>query len=238
MCTAQSWLTRIPSRRGVGPRSSMSSDRTRRCRAGLILRATTQTRDVSGWGDPRLRVSINLHGAPALALREIGSYRQDLIVGASLTGGLRSASTTSSKLSTSVRHRWSVKPEIGLSKATRSVDTGADRRRAVLAATMTSSRTGRANRIRSIPCREAGSGPFPRRVARALRDAFHGRAHDCGRRARRGLQENSRIGLTFSMPLTRNNSLKLYANTGVSTRAGSDFDAVGLAWQYRWGGGL
>ena len=52
------------------------------------------------------------------------------------------------------------------------------------------------------------------------------------------LQENSRIGLTFSMPITRNHSLKLYANTGVSTRAGSDFDAVGVAWQYRWGGGL
>ena len=45
----------------------------------------TQTRDVSGWNDPRLRFSINLHGAPALTLRDIRSYRQRLIVGASLT---------------------------------------------------------------------------------------------------------------------------------------------------------
>ena len=28
------------------------------------------------------------------------------------------------------------------------------------------------------------------------------------------------------------------ASTGVSTRTGSDSDAVGIAWQYRWGGGL
>jgi hypothetical protein len=38
--------------------------------------------------------------------------------------------------------------------------------------------------------------------------------------------------------VTRYNSLKLYASTGASTRTGSDFDAVGIAWQYRWGGGF
>jgi hypothetical protein len=30
----------------------------------------------------------------------------------------------------------------------------------------------------------------------------------------------------------------MYANTGIATRIGSDFDAIGLAWQHRWGGGL
>ena len=51
-------------------------------------------------------------------------------------------------------------------------------------------------------------------------------------------KDNSRIGLTFTLPINRNNSVKLYANTGVSTRTGADFDALGIAWQYRWGGGL
>jgi hypothetical protein len=32
--------------------------------------------------------------------------------------------------------------------------------------------------------------------------------------------------------------MKVYANSGVSTRTGADFDAFGIAWQYRWGGGL
>jgi hypothetical protein len=52
------------------------------------------------------------------------------------------------------------------------------------------------------------------------------------------LQKNWRVGLTVALPINRHNSLKLYASTGVFTRTGSDFDTVGVAWQYRWGGGL
>jgi hypothetical protein len=52
------------------------------------------------------------------------------------------------------------------------------------------------------------------------------------------LQKNLRVGLTVSLPVNRHNSLKLYASTGIFTRTGSDFDTGGVAWQYRWGGGL
>jgi len=52
------------------------------------------------------------------------------------------------------------------------------------------------------------------------------------------LQENSRLGATLALPVNKNHSVKLYASTGVSTRTGSDFNTYGLAWQYRWGGGL
>jgi len=41
-------------------------------------------RIVDGLADPRVRLSINLYGAPALTLEEFRDYRQDLIVGASL----------------------------------------------------------------------------------------------------------------------------------------------------------
>jgi hypothetical protein len=30
----------------------------------------------------------------------------------------------------------------------------------------------------------------------------------------------------------------LYSSSGVQTRTGGDFTLVGIAWQYRWGGGL
>lgn len=49
------------------------------------------------------------------------------------------------------------------------------------------------------------------------------------------LQENSRLGFTLGLPLGIHQALKFHANTGVSTRTGSDFDAIGFAWQYRWG---
>ncbi len=36
----------------------------------------------------------------------------------------------------------------------------------------------------------------------------------------------------------RENSIKLYASNGVSARTGDNYDLIGLAWQYRWAGGL
>ena len=33
-------------------------------------------------------------------------------------------------------------------------------------------------------------------------------------------------------------SIKLYGSTGIYSRTDNDFWAVGIAWQYRWGGGL
>jgi hypothetical protein len=52
------------------------------------------------------------------------------------------------------------------------------------------------------------------------------------------LQQNWRFGATWALPVDRNNSVKLYASSGVAARTGNDYDLVGVAWQYRWGGGL
>ena len=52
------------------------------------------------------------------------------------------------------------------------------------------------------------------------------------------LENNSRIGATLALPVNRNNSIKLYASTGIHTSVGNDYDLVGSVWQYRWGGGL
>lgn len=46
------------------------------------------------------------------------------------------------------------------------------------------------------------------------------------------------MGVIAAYPVDRRNSIKLNATTGVSTRTGGDFDAFGVAWQYRWGEGL
>jgi hypothetical protein len=52
------------------------------------------------------------------------------------------------------------------------------------------------------------------------------------------LQSNTRTGLTLALPVDRYNSVKIYGSTGTSSRTGSDFNAVGVAWQYRWGEGF
>jgi hypothetical protein len=38
--------------------------------------------------------------------------------------------------------------------------------------------------------------------------------------------------------VSHHQSIKLHGSTGVYNRTANDFWAVGIAWQYRWGGGL
>ena len=49
---------------------------------------------------------------------------------------------------------------------------------------------------------------------------------------------NSRLGLTVAVPIDRYYSIKFNASSGISTRTGTNFDTVGLVLQYRWGAGL
>jgi len=48
------------------------------------LLGQTHTREVSGLGDPRLRFSMLLYGAPALSLEDFRDYKPDVIIGTGL----------------------------------------------------------------------------------------------------------------------------------------------------------
>ena len=198
-----------------------------------------QTRDVDGWGDPRVRFSINLHGAPALSLREMSGYRQDLIVGASLTAWVPVGQYDDQRLVNIGTHRWSIKPELGISKAF-----GPWITEVIGAAQLYQDNDdffGGHTREQEAVYSVQGGGIRTFRSGAWL--ALFATYFSGGRTTVDGVRgsdfrDNSRIGLTLALPINRNNSVKLYANTGVSTRTGSDFDALGIAWQYRWGGGL
>ena len=43
-----------------------------------------------------------------------------------------------------------------------------------------------------------------------------------------------RFGLTYALPLAENHSLKFTAVSGIRIERGPDFDAFGIAYQYRW----
>lgn len=196
-------------------------------------------RDVSGFGDPRFRFTVNFYGAPALSLKEFGSYRQDLIVGASLQVSAPWGQYDSEKLVNIGTNRWWVKPELGVSKAWGSWITE-------LAAGVTfysdnkdffGGKTREQDPIYSVQAHLIYNLPS------GIWLAVDGTYYTGGRTTVDGvagddLQKNSRAGVTVTFPVDRRNSIKLNASTGVSTRTGGDFNAVGAAWQYRWGGGL
>ena len=74
-------------------------------------------RFVYGFGDPTIRFSINFIGAPALTMKEFASYKQNLIVGASLRIGIPLGQYDDTKILNIGSNRWSFKPELGFSKA-------------------------------------------------------------------------------------------------------------------------
>ena len=81
------------------------------------LAGQPQQREISGLGDARFRFSVNFFGAPAFSLKEFANYRQDTIVGASLELTVPSGQYDPNKLVNNATNRWSIKPELGISKA-------------------------------------------------------------------------------------------------------------------------
>jgi hypothetical protein len=86
-------------------------------------------------------------------------------------------------------------------------------------------------------------GHVVRNLARGYWIAFDATHYSGGRTQIDGVQgrdrqSNERIGATLSVPVNRKQSVKINFSSGVSTRTGTDFDTVGVVWQYRWGAGL
>jgi hypothetical protein len=74
-------------------------------------------RSVNGLTDITVRANINFYGAPAMALKEFRSYHQDLILGATFTVAAPIGQYDPSRLVNLGTNRWSVRPELGASKA-------------------------------------------------------------------------------------------------------------------------
>lgn len=60
--------------------------------------------------------------------------------------------------------------------------------------------------------------------------------YDNGAVERNDLQSKARYDGTFSLPVTRQHSVKLLYSSSLMTRSGSDFNAFGVAYPFAWGG--
>jgi hypothetical protein len=198
-----------------------------------------QTREVSGLADPRLRISVNFFGAPALSVQEFAGYRQDLIIGASFQVMPPMGQYESSRLVNIGTNRWAFKTELGISKAwnawTLEVAPGV---------TMYTDNTDFLNggTLEQEPLYTL-QGHLVHSFRTGIWAALDAIYYTGGRTTANGVagdtrQENTRLGATVALPIDRHNSIKLYGSTGTYSRTGSDFDAIGVAWQYRWGGGF
>jgi len=196
-------------------------------------------REVNGFADPQFRISWNFLGALALTLKEFKDYRQDWVVGTSLKVTAPLGQYDSDKLLNIGMNRWAFKPELGVSKRM-----GSFLLEGSGAATLYTANTdflGGQTREQDPVYSVQGHIVylFKNKIWLALDATYYagGQAFNDG--VEQGdIQQNSRLGATLALPVNKNHSVKLYASSGVSTRTGTNFDTVGAAWQYRWGGGL
>jgi len=203
------------------------------------LNGVPQSRVVDGFADPRVGFTINLYGAPALSLKEFASYHQNVIIGASVAVSAPFGQYDGDRLVNIGSNRWSLKSEIGTSWAVRrwilELDVGAT--------IYQDNDDFFGGQKREQDPVYAAQGhviySFKSGVWAALDSTYYtgGQAELDGVESGSELK-NSRAGLTLVFPINRRNSLKLYASSGISVRTGTDFDIGGIAWQYRWGGGI
>jgi len=193
------------------------------------------TRDVQGMGDTKARISFNIFGAPALTLQEFASYKPDTVLGVSLQATIPTGQYDSSKLVNISAHRWAIKPGIGISKTIKdlTLEFSADAEFYSSNDDFFGGITRRQDPIYSTQVHVLYK--FQRAIWLGIGANYYwgGEYFNDGIGADNALR-NTRIGATFAIPINKQQSIKLYGNKGVNTRYGTDFDAIGISWQYIW----
>jgi hypothetical protein len=196
-------------------------------------------RSITGFGDPMVRFTLNLFGAPALSLRDFMSYRQKTIVGLSFQITAPFGQYDPSRLGNIGTNRWIFKPEIGISHATGRWNLEASTAMNFYSANdnFLGGNTQKQDPILSIQGHAIYNFQSGAWTALDLTYYNGGRTAVNGTE-RNDLQTNWRVGVTLSLPVNRRHSIKFYGSTGLYTRTGTKFNLFGAAWQYRWGGGV
>jgi hypothetical protein len=197
------------------------------------VHAQSQRQEIGGLVDPRFKLSVGLIGMPALTLSEFARAPRRTSVGASVTVVPPWGQYTSSQLVNLGYNRWAIKPEIGISKpwgrwtlegsgglwlftANRSYYPGhvLKRQDPVLA------------------LQGHASYSLPHRSWLAINGTwFAGGQTRVDRALSPDLQRNTRVGMTLSIPIVGQQSVKFAYSIGATTRRGSDFNTFNATWQ-------
>ena len=196
-------------------------------------------RNICGLGDVKARFSVNFVGAPALSLKEFTSYKQDFLMGVSLQVTAPTGQYDEVALVNISAHRWAMKPSIGMSKsiANFTLELAADIEFYTINHDSYAGSSRKQEPVYSAQIH--GIYNFIPGLWLGLDVNYYGG----GKNTVNGVEKddalnNSRYGVTLAVPINRYNSIKVYGNSGIFARTGTDFTLLGAAWQYRFGAGL
>ncbi len=211
---------------------------------GTVIGAETEIYR-SGLFDSVFRFSVNLKGAPAMALPEFVKWRQKTLIGVSVKVTAPTGQYDPTKLINLGANRWAFKPELGLSR--RWGHWVLDAYAAVWFFTKNPDFFSRNQYVSGT--HEQTQAPIPAVEAHLSYDfrprlwvSFDANFWRGGRTSLDGvenpatLQKASRIGVTASFPIARRQQIKVGYADGAYVRFGGDYKIASVAWQYSWVG--
>jgi len=188
-----------------------------------------------GLGDPRVRLAMNLYGAPAMTPAEFVKYEQRRILGVSLTVAPPLGQYDSEKVINLGTHRWSIKPEIGFSGTVGSWVME------LMAGVwvFTDNEEFRGTHTRTQAPIVATQAHLTYKFTRTRWLAADANFYTGGRTSIDGdqnldLQKNSRIGATFSSAIGPRQAIRMAVSRGAYTTIGADFTTIAVSYSYAW----
>ena len=184
--------------------------------------------------DPKARFTWNFYGAEALKLEDFGQWDRGLVIGGSLQVTIPAGTYDSDNLINAGANRWMIRPGLGMSYRT-----GPWHFDLVGSARFFEDNDDffGGNYVEQAPLYSL-QGHVIYNLERGTWLSVNANFFRGGKTTQNGrhvddLQENSRLGVTYSKPITRHHTVTLFYNTGVVTRVGNEFDTWGASWLYR-----
>jgi len=187
----------------------------------------------NGFGDMRIRLGINILGSPALEKKDFTQFEQKTIFGISVVASVPTGLYYSDKRINIGANRWGFKPEVGVSKRFKHVY-----------AEVYSGVWFYTSNDEFLIDKDLQQDPvlsFQAHASYFFKNQmwigfninwFSGGKIIVDDLPAGSVINSSRIGLTWSVPVARMQSVKLQMNTGTFKDIGLNYDSVSLAYQY------
>jgi hypothetical protein len=189
----------------------------------------------AGLGDPRVRLGVNLYGAPVMDRKAFAAYRQRRLFGASVTVSLPLGRYSQDRLVNIGSHRWAVKPELGF------VSTVGKWTLEVFGGAWVFSKNDEFYRgsVRTQQALASLQFHLDYQVKPRLQVSGNVNFYTGGRTTVNGvdnldLQRNSRVGITVKQTLAGSRALRYAISRGAYTTIGADFFALSFSFQQAW----
>lgn len=202
-----------------------------------VIENEFRQRKTSGLTDARVRITVNLRGAPTMDAADFQALRNDpkTIIGASLLVQAPTGDYDGDRLINLGTNRWAIKPAIGMIVPLHrtwlfELEVGA------WFFADNDDFLGETREQDPIISTEA-------HLIKRIRPGFWasldvnyyvGGETRIGNDFRDDLQRNARAGFTFVFPVKRRYAIRTGFSTGIATRSGGDFDMVTLSWNRAW----